>query len=617
MSNKKSSVGFGGGRGQVGTGEKARDFKGSGRRLLKYLKPFKVKLTFVIIMTILSTAFTVLSPKILGDTLNVILDGMMEKFKGIPGASIDFTKLGHYIIILLCLYVFSSLFLYLQKFIMSEVAQNTVLNLRTAVDEKLHRLPINYFDTHPQGDVLSRVTNDIDTIASTLQQSLTQLITAVITIIGITIMMLTISPILTLICIITLPICFLIAMPLIKKSQRFFFNQQRQLGALSGHVEEIYSGHTVIKSFGQEDESIKKFDEINGKLYNSAWKAQFMANILMPIMSLISNIAYVGIAVVGGIMVINGRLQVGYIQSFIQYSRQFTQQISQTTNIASVLQTTMAAAERVFEILDEPDAIADPINPDVIESPEGNVDFKDVKFGYSEDKILMDDMNIHVKAGQTVAIVGPTGAGKTTLINLMMRFYELNDGAITFDGVDITKFSREYLRSMFGMVLQDTWLFNGSIKDNIAYGRKGATMDDIIEAAKAAHADHFIRTLPEGYDTILNEEASNISQGQKQLLTIARAILANPKVLILDEATSSVDTRTESYIQNAMTRLMEGRTNFVIAHRLSTIKDADLILVMDKGNVIEQGNHNELMNQGGFYADLYNSQFAHEEDASA
>ncbi|MGL5647890.1 MAG: ABC transporter ATP-binding protein [Clostridium sp.] len=616
MSNKKSSMGFGGGRGNIGTGEKARNFKGSGKRLLKYLKPFRIQLIFVIIMTILSTAFTVLSPKILGDTLNVILDGMIEKFKRIPGGGIDFSKLGHYIIILLCLYVLSSLFLYLQKYIMSGVAQNTVLGLRTAVDEKLHRLPINYFDTHPQGDVLSRVTNDIDTIASTLQQSLTQLITAVITIVGITIMMLTISPLLTLICVITLPICFLVAMPLIRKSQRFFFNQQRQLGALSGHVEEIYSGHTVIKSFGQEKDATKKFDEINGKLYNSAWKAQFMANILMPIMSLISNIAYVGIAVVGGVMVINGKLQVGYIQSFIQYSKQFTQQISQTTNIASVLQTTMAAAERVFEILDEPDQIPDPVNPDVIENPKGNVDFKDVKFGYSEDKILMNDMNIHVKAGQTVAIVGPTGAGKTTLINLMMRFYELNDGAITFDGVDITKFSREYLRSMFGMVLQDTWLFNGSIKDNIAYGRKGATMDDIILAAKAAHADHFIRTLPDGYDTILNEEASNISQGQKQLLTIARAILANPKVLILDEATSSVDTRTESYIQNAMTRLMEGRTNFVIAHRLSTIKDADLILVMNNGNVIEQGNHNELMTQGGFYADLYNSQFAHEEETA-
>ncbi|MGL4874098.1 MAG: ABC transporter ATP-binding protein [Clostridium sp.] len=616
MSNKKSSGGFGGGRNNIGTGEKARNFKGSGKRLLGYLKPFKLQLTFVIIMTILSTAFTVLSPKILGDTLNVILDGMLEKFKRIPGGGIDFSKLGHYIIILLCLYVLSSLFLYLQKFIMSGIAQNTVLNLRTAVDEKLHRLPINYFDTHPQGDVLSRVTNDIDTIASTLQQSLTQLITAVITIIGITIMMLTISPLLTLICIVTLPICFLVAMPLIKKSQKFFFNQQKQLGALSGHVEEIYSGHTVIKSFGQEDDAIKKFDEINGKLYNSAWKAQFMAAILMPIMVLISNIAYVGIAVVGGIMVINGKLQVGYIQSFIQYSKQFTQQISQTTNIASVLQTTMAAAERVFEILDEPDQVADPVNPDVIENPKGNVDFNDVKFGYSEDKILMNDMNIHVKAGQTVAIVGPTGAGKTTLINLMMRFYELNDGSITFDGVDITKFSREYLRSMFGMVLQDTWLFNGSIKDNIAYGRKGATMDDIIIAAKAAHADHFIRTLPDGYDTILNEEASNISQGQKQLLTIARAILANPKVLILDEATSSVDTRTESYIQNAMTRLMEGRTNFVIAHRLSTIKDADLILVMNNGNVIEQGNHNELMNEKGFYADLYNSQFAHEEETA-
>ncbi|WP_317311825.1 ABC transporter ATP-binding protein [Clostridium thermobutyricum] len=618
MSNAKQKpsggMGFGGKRPVGKPGEKAKNFKGSGKRLLTYLSPFKGRLILVVLMTILSTIFTVFSPKILGDTLNVILDGMIAKFKHVPNASIDFSKLGHYVILLLVLYVLSSAFLYLQKFIMSDVAQKTVQSLRTAVDKKLHNLPINYFDTHPQGDVLSRVTNDIDTISSTLQQSLTQLITAVITIIGITIMMLTISPLLTLICIITLPICFIVAMPIVKKSQRFFFKQQQELGKLSGHVEEIYSGHTVIKAFGKEKDAIKEFDEINNRLYVSAWKAQFMAGILMPIMRLISNIAYVFIAAVGGIMVVNGKLQVGYIQSFIQYSRQFTQQISQTTNIANVLQSTMAAAERVFEILDEPDAVADPINPKVIENPTGNVNFNHVKFGYSEDKILMQDMNVNVKAGQTIAIVGPTGAGKTTLINLMMRFYELNDGSITFDGTDITNFSRGYLRSMFGMVLQDTWLFNGTIKDNIAYGKENATMEEIITAAKAAHADHFIRTLPEGYDTVLNEEASNISQGQKQLLTIARAILANPKVLILDEATSSVDTRTESYIQNAMTRLMKGRTNFVIAHRLSTIKDADLILVMDQGNVIEQGNHNELMEKGGFYSTLYNSQFANNDE---
>ncbi len=618
MSNAKQKpsggMGFGGKRPVGKPGEKAKNFKGSGKRLLTYLSPFKGRLILVVLMTILSTIFTVFSPKILGDTLNVIIDGMIAKFKHVPNASIDFSKLGHYVILLLVLYVLSSAFLYLQKFIMSDVAQKTVQSLRTAVDKKLHNLPINYFDTHPQGDVLSRVTNDIDTISSTLQQSLTQLITAVITIIGITIMMLTISPLLTLICIITLPICFIVAMPIVKKSQRFFFKQQQELGKLSGHVEEIYSGHTVIKAFGKEKDAIKEFDEINNRLYASAWKAQFMAGILMPIMRLISNIAYVFIAAVGGIMVVNGKLQVGYIQSFIQYSRQFTQQISQTTNIANVLQSTMAAAERVFEILDEPDAVADPINPKVIENPTGNVNFNHVKFGYSEDKILMQDMNVNVKAGQTIAIVGPTGAGKTTLINLMMRFYELNDGSITFDGTDITNFSRGYLRSMFGMVLQDTWLFNGTIKDNIAYGKENATMEEIITAAKAAHADHFIRTLPEGYDTVLNEEASNISQGQKQLLTIARAILANPKVLILDEATSSVDTRTESYIQNAMTRLMKGRTNFVIAHRLSTIKDADLILVMDQGNVIEQGNHNELMEKGGFYSTLYNSQFANNDE---
>ena len=414
---QKSSGGMGfGGKRPVGKpGEKAKNFKGSGKRLLTYLSPFKGRLILVVLMTILSTIFTVFSPKILGDTLNVILDGMIAKFKHIPNASIDFSKLGHYVILLLVLYVLSSAFLYLQKFIMSDVAQKTVQSLRTAVDKKLHNLPINYFDTHPQGDVLSRVTNDIDTISSTLQQSLTQLITAVITIIGITIMMLTISPLLTLICIITLPICFIVAMPIVKKSQRFFFKQQQELGKLSGHVEEIYSGHTVIKAFGKEKDAIKEFDEINNRLYSSAWKAQFMAGILMPIMRLISNIAYVFIATVGGIMVVNGKLQVGYIQSFIQYSRQFTQQISQTTNIANVLQSTMAAAERVFEILDEPDAVADPINPKVIENPTGNVNFNHVKFGYSEDKILMRDMNVNVKAGQTIAIVGPTGAGKTTL----------------------------------------------------------------------------------------------------------------------------------------------------------------------------------------------------------
>ena len=593
--------------------EKAKDFKGTTKRLLKYLKPHKVKLISVIFMAIISTAFSVFSPKLLGETINVILEGMIAKFRGIPGASIDFTKLSHYILLLLGFYVLSAVFMYLQQYIMAGVAQGTVRDMRKDVNDKLNKLPIKYFDANSKGDILSRVTNDVDNISSTLQQSLTQLISAVITIIGITIMMLTISPLLTLICILTLPVCIITTRPIIGRSQKFFSTQQNQLGQLNGHVEEVYTGHTVIKAFGHEKKAIKEFDEINEKLYDSAWKAQFMSGLIMPLMNFINNVGYVIIAVVGGILVTKNKLSVGYIQSFIQYSRQFTQMINQTANIANILQSTMASAERIFEVLDEEEEVREPENVKTLKNPHGNVEFKNVKFGYNENELLMKDMNVTAKQGQTIAIVGPTGAGKTTLINLMMRFYELNGGEITFDGVNITELSRGYLRSMFGMVLQDTWLFNGSIKDNIAYGKEGATFEEVVRAAKAAHADHFIRTLPHGYDTILNEEASNISQGQKQLLTIARAILANPKVLILDEATSSVDTRTETYIQNAMTKLMEGRTNFVIAHRLSTIKDADLILVMNHGDVIEQGNHEELLKKNGFYADLYNSQFAHEE----
>ena len=614
--NKKTHApmrGNRGGHGVVMAGEKAKDFKGTTKRLLKYLKPHKVKLISVIFMAIISTAFSVFSPKLLGETINVILEGMIAKFRGIPGASIDFTKLSHYILLLLGFYVLSAVFMYLQQYIMAGVAQGTVRDMRKDVNDKLNKLPIKYFDANSKGDILSRVTNDVDNISSTLQQSLTQLISAVITIIGITIMMLTISPLLTLICILTLPVCIITTRPIIGRSQKFFSTQQNQLGQLNGHVEEVYTGHTVIKAFGHEKKAIKEFDEINEKLYDSAWKAQFMSGLIMPLMNFINNVGYVIIAVVGGILVTKNKLSVGYIQSFIQYSRQFTQMINQTANIANILQSTMASAERIFEVLDEEEEVREPENVKTIENPHGNVEFKNVKFGYNENELLMKDMNVTAKQGQTIAIVGPTGAGKTTLINLMMRFYELNGGEITFDGVNITELSRGYLRSMFGMVLQDTWLFNGSIKDNIAYGKEGATFEEVVRAAKAAHADHFIRTLPHGYDTILNEEASNISQGQKQLLTIARAILANPKVLILDEATSSLYTITETYIQNAMTKLMEGRTNFVIAHRLSTIKDADLILVMNHGDVIEQGNHEELLKKNGFYADLYNSQFAHEE----
>ncbi|MHB1407363.1 MAG: ABC transporter ATP-binding protein, partial [Desulfitobacteriaceae bacterium] len=458
--------------------------------------------------------------------------------------------------------------------------------------------------------ILSRVTNDVDNIATTLQQSLTQLITSIVTIVGIVIMMLWISPLMTLIALVTLPLSFLVTAKIAKRSQKYFVAQQKELGQLNGHVEEMYGGHPIVKAFGHEDKSINKFNEINERLYTAGWKAQFVSGLIMPLMNFISNIGYVFVSVVGGILVIKKSIEIGDVQAFIQYSRQFSWPIIQTANIANVIQSTVASAERVFELLDEIEEIPDKQEAKVIESSQGAVKFQNVKFGYKEDLTLIENMNIDVQPGQTIAIVGPTGAGKTTLVNLLMRFYEINDGKITVDGVDIRDLTRGGLRSIFGMVLQDTWLFNGTIRDNIAYGREGATEDDIVRAAKAAHADHFIRTLPDGYNTILNEEASNISQGQKQLLTIARALLADPAILILDEATSNVDTRTELLIQKAMIGLMRGRTSFVIAHRLSTIRDADLILVMNDGSVIEKGTHTELLVQGGFYADLYNSQFS-------
>lgn len=493
---------------------------------------------------------------------------------------------------------------------MASVAQKTVFQLRKEAEGKISRLPLKYFDGTTTGEILSRVVNDVDNISTTLQQSLTQIITSVVTIIGVIIMMLSISGTLTVILLLTLPLSGVIAVLIAKKSQGFFGSQQNILGQLNGHVEEIYTGHEVIKAFGHEEKAIEEFDDINERLYQSSWKAQFISGAIMPIMQFINNLGYVLICVVGGIYVANGRITVGDIQAFIQYARQFAQPITQTANITNILQSTIASAERVFELLDEQEEVPEVKNPTSIQNPRGHVSFKHVNFGYEQDHLLIEDMNINVEPGQKVAIVGPTGAGKTTLINLLMRFYEIQGGSIWIDGVNIKDMRRSELHSLFGMVLQDTWLFNGSIAENIAYGRIGATREEIIEAAKAAHADHFIRTLPEGFETILNEEATNISQGQKQLLTIARAILANPTILILDEATSSVDTRTELYIQKAMSRLMENRTSFVIAHRLSTIKDADLILVMNKGTVIEQGTHESLLAQNGFYADLYNSQFA-------
>lgn len=634
--------------------EKAKDFKGTIKKLLAYFKPNMGKVILVFVMAICSTIFSIASPKIMGKATTKLYEGVYSKIElnslnsqkatlekvaamsktpnpkvearlatikaGISkvinetGGKIDFQYIAHILLIVVGLYIISALFTFVQQYVMSGIAQNIVYDMREDLSTKLNKLPLKYYDSKTHGEILSRVTNDMDNISTTLQQSLTQLVSSLVTIIGVVIMMLTISPILTLVAIVTLPVCGIATSGFAKKSQKYFADQQRAIGELNGHVEEIYTGHNVVRVFGREQESIEKFEKINDELYAVGWKAQFISGIVMPVMNFINNVGYVVICVIGGMFVIKNKIKIGDIQAFIQYSRQFTMPIVQTANIANILQSTVASAERVFELLDEVEEIADPKNSKVIEMPKGEVKFEHVKFGYKENVTLIEDMNLIAKPGQTVAIVGPTGAGKTTLVNLLMRFYEINDGSITVDGVDTREMTRADLRGMFGMVLQDTWLFNGTIRDNIAYGVDNVTEEDIIKAAKAAHADHFIRTLPEGYDTVLNEEASNISQGQKQLLTIARAILADPRILILDEATSSVDTRTEIFIQKAMSNLMKGRTSFVIAHRLSTIRDADVILVMKNGSVIEQGNHNELMEQNGFYADLYNSQFSEGED---
>jgi ATP-binding cassette, subfamily B, multidrug efflux pump len=605
-------MGFGRGAGPHNIGkpiEKAKDFKGTLRRLLAYLKPHRVKFIIIFLATVASTVFNIVSPKVMGQAITKLFEGFLMKMKGLPNAAIDFKYIFNIIFILIGMYIISAIFNYVQQYIMADVAQKTVYDMRKDINAKLSRLPLKYFDGRTHGEILSRVTNDVDVISSTLQQGLTQLVTSVVTLVGILIMMLTISPMLTLIALVTLPLSFLATRIIAQQSQKFFARQQKYLGQLSGQVEEMYTGHKIVKVFNYEKQSIAKFNQVNDQLYDAGWKAQFISGIIMPLMMAISNLSYVFIAILGGIAVTRGTVTIGNIQAFIQYSRQFSQPIVQTSNIANIIQSTIAAAERVFEVLDETEQIPDQKNPLHLDQPKGDVKFEHIKFGYSEEKILIKDMSIDVKKGRTIAIVGPIGAGKTTLVNLLMRFYEINDGKITVDGIDIRDLERGKLRSLFGMVLQDTWLFKGSIKENIAYGREKATEEEILQAAQVAYADHFIRTLPDGYDTILNEEASNISQGQKQLLTITRAILANPTILILDEATSSVDTRTEIHIQKAMLALMKGRTSFVIAHRLSTIRDADLILVMNQGSIIEKGTHQELLKQDGFYADLYNSQF--------
>lgn len=598
------------GRGAMGMPvQKAKNFRGTLKRFLGYFMPQKYRLIAVLVTAVIGTVFNIVGPKILGLATTKLFEGLVARFKGVPSAKIDFDYIDHVLLILAGLYIISAIFTYIQQYIMAGVAQRTVYKLREEVEAKLARLPLKFFDSRTHGEILSRAVNDMDNISTTLQQSLTQLIISAVTLIGVIIVMLTISPLLTLVVLITLPLSLVVTVGIAKRSQRYFTQQQRSLGDLNGHVEEMYTGHKIVKAFGREHNSIEKFDKLNDKLYEAGWRAQFVSGVIMPLMMSIGNLGYVFVSVIGGIMVTRGAINIGDVQAFLQYARQFTQPITQLANITNIIQSTIASAERVFELLDEQEEIADETDAKVIEHPEGAVRFEHVKFGYKQDVPLIEDMNIDVRTGHTTAIVGPTGAGKTTLVNLLMRFYDVNGGAILVDGMDIRDLRRGNLRRMFGMVLQDTWLFNGTIRDNIAYGREGATEEEIVQAAKTAQADHFIRTLPDSYNTVLNQEATNLSQGQKQLLTIARAVLADPEILILDEATSSVDTRTEVLIQKAMNELMKGRTSFVIAHRLSTIRDADLILVMNHGSIIEQGTHEELLAKNGFYADLYNSQF--------
>ena len=601
-----------GGHGMRGSGEKAKDFKGTMRRLVSYLAKYRLSIIIVLIFAIGSVTFSVIGPKILGKATTEIFNGLVSKVSG-NGTGIDFDAIKRILITLILLYVVSAVFSFIQGFIMSGISQKVAYNLRDELVKKLNRLPMKYFDTRTHGEVLSRFTNDIDTLAQSLNQSLTQIITSVTTLVGVFIMMLSISVVMTFSALLVIPISLFIITFIIKRSQKYFKNQQEFLGQVNGQVEELYGGHVVVQAFNGEEDSIKEFNKINNKLYESAWKSQFLSSTMQPIMMFVGNLSYVVVSILGGYLVIKNKIEVGDIQSFIQYVRSFNQPISQMAQISNQLQSTAAAAERVFEFLNEEEEDITVENPVSIEGLQGKIDFEHVEFGYNEDRIIIKDFNANVKPGQKVALVGPTGAGKTTMIKLLMRYYDVNSGAILVDGHNIKDFNRGELREMFGMVLQDTWLFSGSIKENIRYGRLNASDEEVIEAAKAAHVHHFIKTLPDGYNMVLNEESSNISQGQKQLLTIARAILADPKILILDEATSSVDTRTELLIQKAMDNLMEGRTSFVIAHRLSTIKDADLILVINDGDIVEQGNHEELLAKGGFYANLYNSQFADKE----
>jgi ATP-binding cassette subfamily B protein len=618
--------------------EKSKDFGRSFRRLLGRLRPERIGLLVVLALALTSVFFAVLGPKILGNATNIIFSGvigeklpagttqaqveaglrangqnqladLMSGMQVTPGVGVDFNALAGVLLLLIGIFVISSLFAWGQAYIMAGVTQRTVYRLRKDVDEKLGRLPLKYFDDHPRGDVLSRVTNDIDNIGQTLQQSLTQLITSVLTVIGVLIMMLTISPMLAGISVLAVPLSVIVSVFVIRRSQRQFVAQWASTGALNGQVEEMHTGHNIVTVFGRQRESAARFETENERLYQASYRAQFISGIIQPALNLISNFNYVAIAVIGGLRVAAGQMSLGDVVAFIQYSRQFTQPIVQAASIANVLQSAVASAERVFELLDEVEEVRDPVEPRVLGDVKGDVVFDRVSFRYRPETPLIEDLSLVAEPGHTIAIVGPTGAGKTTLVNLLMRFYEIDGGRITIDGIDTRDLTRDDLRHTFGMVLQDTWLFHGTIHDNIAYGREDATQEEIVAAAEEAHVDHFVRTLPDGYQTVVDDDATNLSQGEKQLLTIARAFLADPRILILDEATSSVDTRTEVLIQRAMAKLMRGRTTFVIAHRLSTIRDADLIVVMDHGKIIETGKHQELLDQRGFYYELYQSQF--------
>ena len=595
-----------GGRHGMST-EKAKDFKGTMKKLMGYLTQYKIGLLLVVIFAIGSTIFNIAGPKILGKATTELFHGLISKVSG--GSGIDFDKIAKILIGLMCLYVCSALFSFIQGYIMTGVSQKLTYRMRKEISEKIDRLPMGYFDKMTHGEILSRITNDVDTLSQSLNQSATQVITSVATIIGVLVMMLSISPLMTVIAILILPLSMGLIGMIVKRSQRYFKEHQEYLGYVNGQVEEVYGGHNIVKAFNKEDDVIDEFDRDNDRLYRSAWKSQFLSGMMMPIMQFVGNLGYVAVVILGGYLAINKTIEVGDIQSFIQYVRNFTQPIQQVAQVANMLQSTAAASERVFEFLEEPEEEAAPENPVVLKNPEGAVEFEHVHFGYNPEHTIIHDFSVKVEPGQKIAIVGPTGAGKTTMVKLLMRFYDVSGGSIKVDGHDIREFDRGELRRMFGMVLQDTWLFKGSIEDNIRYGKLDATHEDVVKAADAAYAHRFIQTLPGGYGMELNEEASNVSQGQKQLLTIARAILADPKILILDEATSSVDTRTEVRIQKAMDNLMKGRTSFIIAHRLSTIRDADLILVMKEGDIVEMGRHEELLAKNGFYADLYNSQF--------